>query len=74
MPLIAGKYARSLAMALEIPMSPIAGGVMGHYIDEYFRTGVWFTIILAFFGFVHSIVTLIRIIKIETQRPPAPPA
>jgi F0F1-type ATP synthase assembly protein I len=71
-PLIAGKYARSLAMALEIPMSPIAGGVMGHYIDLYFQTNLWFTIGFAFLGFVHSIITLIRIVKIETQGPTGP--
>jgi F0F1-type ATP synthase assembly protein I len=63
LPLIQGKYARPLAMALEIPMSPIAGGIMGHYIDVYFHTEPWFTGILAFAGFIHSIVTVIRIAK-----------
>ena len=63
MALITGKFARPLAMALEIPMSPIAGGLFGHYIDMYFHTEPWFTGILAFFGFIHSIVTLIRIAK-----------
>ena len=63
MPLISGKYARQLAMALEIPMSPIAGGVFGHYIDAYFHTEPWFTGILAFAGFVHSILTIVRIAK-----------
>ena len=72
MPLITGKFARPLAMALEIPMSPIAGGIFGHYIDMYFHTEPWFTLVLAFFGFVHSVVTLIRIVKIETQVPPGP--
>ena len=71
MPLMSGKYARALAMALEIPMSPIAGGVMGHYIDVYFHTHPWFTAILFLFGFIHSILTLIRIVKIETQVPPS---
>jgi len=66
--LISGKYARSLAMALEIPMSPIAGGVFGHYIDEYFHTEPWFTGILAFAGFIHSILTIIRIAK---EMPPS---
>lgn len=61
--MIQGKYARPLAMALEIPMSPIAGGVMGHYIDVYFHTEPWFTGILAFAGFIHSIVTVIRIAR-----------
>ncbi|MDO8431942.1 MAG: AtpZ/AtpI family protein [Candidatus Binatus sp.] len=73
MPLISGKYARSLAMALEIPMSPIAGGVFGHYIDVYFHTEPWFTGILALFGFIHSIVTIVRIVRMETQIPPGPP-
>ncbi len=63
MPLIQGKYARPLAMALEIPMSPIAGGIFGHYIDMYFHTEPWFTGILAFAGFIHSIVTVIRIAR-----------
>src|SRR5208282_1539726 len=63
LPLIQGKYARSLAMALEIPMSPIAGGVFGHYIDMYFNTEPWFTGILAFAGFIHSVVTVIRIAR-----------
>ncbi|HZC45183.1 MAG TPA: AtpZ/AtpI family protein [Candidatus Acidoferrum sp.] len=50
-------------MALEIPMSPIAGGVMGHYIDMYFRTEPWFTGILALAGFIHSILTIVRIAR-----------
>jgi len=62
-PLITGKFARPLAMALEIPMSPIAGGIFGHYIDMYFHTEPWFTGILAFFGFIHSIMTLVRIAR-----------
>jgi len=61
--LIPGKYARQLAMALEIPLSPIAGGVLGYYIDAYFQTEPWFTGILAFAGFIHSILTIIRIAK-----------
>ncbi len=63
MALIPGKYARPLAMALEIPLSPIAGGVFGYYIDAYFQTEPWFTGILAFTGFIHSILTIIRIAK-----------
>jgi F0F1-type ATP synthase assembly protein I len=63
LPLIQGKYARPLAMALEIPMSPIAGGIMGHYIDVYLHSEPWFTGILAFAGFIHSIVTVIRIAR-----------
>jgi F0F1-type ATP synthase assembly protein I len=70
LPLISGKYARSMAMAMEIPMSPIAGGIFGHYIDVYFHTTQpWFTGILAFFGFIHSILTLIRIAR---EIPPKP--
>lgn len=61
--LISGKFARQMAMAMEIPLSPIAGGWMGYYIDEYFKTQLWFTIILAFLGFVHAILTIIRIAK-----------
>ncbi|HYL57356.1 MAG TPA: AtpZ/AtpI family protein [Candidatus Acidoferrales bacterium] len=63
MPLISGKYARSMAMAMEIPMSPIAGGVCGHYIDLYFHTDPWFTIILMVSGFIHSILTVVRIAR-----------
>jgi F0F1-type ATP synthase assembly protein I len=44
-------------------MSPIAGGIMGHYIDVYFHTEPWFTGILAFAGFIHSVVTVIRIAR-----------
>jgi F0F1-type ATP synthase assembly protein I len=69
LPLISGKYARSLAMALEIPMSPIAGGIFGHYIDEYFHSGLWFTGILALAGFIHSILTIVRIAR-ETRPGP----
>ena len=44
-------------------LPPIAGGIFGHYIDVYFNTEPWFTGILAFAGFIHSIVTVIRIAR-----------
>ncbi|HUO04034.1 MAG TPA: AtpZ/AtpI family protein [Candidatus Binataceae bacterium] len=73
MPIVSGKYARQMAMAMEIPMSPIAGGWMGSYVDEYFRTKPWFTLILGVCGFIHSILTIVRIYK-EMPHPPAPPS
>ncbi len=60
-----------MAMAMEIPMSPIAGGVLGHYVDVYFNTDPWFTGIFAFFGFIHSILTVVRIAR---DNPPKPEA
>ncbi|HVN63368.1 MAG TPA: AtpZ/AtpI family protein [Candidatus Binataceae bacterium] len=63
------KFLKQMALAMEIPMSPVAGGAMGYLIDDYLKSFPWFTAILAFFGFIHAIVLIVRIYR---EMPPRP--
>jgi F0F1-type ATP synthase assembly protein I len=62
MALSVGKMARFTAIAWEFTMPMIAGAVIGHFLDIYFRTDPWLTLTLfmlgLFGGFYRGIVEL----------------
>ena len=50
MALSAGKMARFTAIAWEFTMPMIAGAVIGHFADVYFKTDPWLTMVLFMLG------------------------
>jgi len=50
MALSAGKMARFTAIAWEFTMPMIAGAVIGHFADVYFKTDPWLTLVLFMLG------------------------
>ncbi len=58
-----GKFARQMALALEIPMSPVAGGVVGYFLDRYFGTDPVLTILFGVMGVGASVVNIVRLAK-----------
>lgn len=64
MALSAGKMARFTTIAWEFTMPMIAGAVIGHFLDVYFHSDPWMTLILfmlgLFGGFYRGIYELSR--------------
>jgi F0F1-type ATP synthase assembly protein I len=50
MAISAGKMARYTAIGWEFTMPMIAGALIGHYADRYFKTEPWLTLILFLLG------------------------
>jgi ATP synthase protein I len=63
-----GKFARQMALALEIPMSPIAGGVVGYCLDRYFGTDPVLTIVFGLMGVGASVVNIVRLAREMSER------
>jgi F0F1-type ATP synthase assembly protein I len=63
-----GKLARQMALALEIPMSPVAGGVVGYFLDRYFETDPVLTIVFGLMGVGAAVVNIVRLVKEMSER------
>jgi len=62
MPLTPAKMAQDGALGIEFVSPPIAGAVVGHFADLYFKTDPWLTLAMfllgVFAGFFRLIVVL----------------
>ena len=59
-PLISRKAGILVAMALELPGSIVGGLVIGHLLDEYFKTSPWLMMALKILGFTAACMRLVR--------------
>ena len=51
------------AVGIEMGFSVVIGLVMGIYLDRYFKTDPWLTIIFLLFGLVASFKVILRVAK-----------
>jgi F0F1-type ATP synthase assembly protein I len=63
-----GKSARQMALALQIPTMPIAGGFFGYYVDRYFRTDPLFTLLFGVLGIGAAILYIARLAREMSNR------
>ena len=63
MPTGYGKYARQMGLAMEIPSLPVAGGVVGYYVDKYFQTGPIFLILFGIAGLAAAALNIVKIAR-----------
>jgi F0F1-type ATP synthase assembly protein I len=63
-----GKFARQMALAVEIPMAPIAGGAVGYYLDYLFGTGPTLTIVFGVMGIGAAVVNIVRLAREMSNR------
>lgn len=57
------KIAKYLAIGLEIPSTIIGALVLGYFIDLYFGTSPWFTVVSSVLGFVGAVFRLTQYVK-----------
>jgi len=62
MPLSPGKMARYAAVGSELFTPIIAGALVGHYLDEHFRTEPWLTLVMFLLGVAASFYNLVRVV------------
>jgi F0F1-type ATP synthase assembly protein I len=62
-PIPFAKFAKYLAIGLEIPSTIIGALVFGYLIDLKFDTSPWFTVALAVLGFFGAVYRLIKYLK-----------
>ena len=63
----AGKAARFMAIGFEFSGPIIAGAVIGHYLDLYFRTDPWMTFALFLAGLGLGFYRLIRELQLAQR-------
>ncbi|MGD0073466.1 MAG: AtpZ/AtpI family protein [Candidatus Binataceae bacterium] len=54
-----GKMARYGAIGIEFSSPIVAGAIIGHYLDQYFRTDPWLTLVVFLTGVVIAFYRLI---------------
>ena len=57
------KFAKYLAIGLEIPSTIVGSLILGYVIDRQFNTSPWFTVGAAFLGFIGAVVRLLKYLK-----------
>jgi len=57
------KFAKYLAIGLEIPSTIVGSLILGYVIDRQFGTAPWFTVGAAFLGFIGAVVRLLKYLK-----------
>ena len=62
-----GKYA---AAGLEFPSTILGGLLLGYFLDGYFKTSPWFTLILTILALVGGFVRLFQWINYFSRRKP----
>jgi len=71
MPVSWARGARYAAAAFAFTSSPLGGAVLGYFLDQYFKTGATYTVILCVVGFfggtIHLIRELIALQRTETK-------
>jgi ATP synthase protein I len=60
MALTVGKMARYAAIGWEFTGPMIAGAIIGHYLDAYFRTDPWLTLVMFMLGMLAGFYRLIQ--------------
>ncbi|MGH7813030.1 MAG: AtpZ/AtpI family protein [Candidatus Binataceae bacterium] len=60
MALSTGKMARYAAIGWEFTMPTIVGAIIGHYLDQYFRTDPWLTLAMFLLGLFAGFYRLIQ--------------
>jgi F0F1-type ATP synthase assembly protein I len=60
MALSVGKMARFAAIGWEFAMPMVAGAILGHFADLYFRTDPWLTLVLFMLGLFAGFFRLIQ--------------
>ena len=63
------------ALVSSVPLTAVAGGLLGYGVDTLLGTGRWFTFLLLFVGFGVGIVQLFRgLAKLDHAEPPDAPS
>jgi F0F1-type ATP synthase assembly protein I len=62
-----GKYA---AAGLEFPSTILGGLLLGYFLDGYFKTSPWFTLVLTILALVGGFVRLFQWINYFSRRKP----
>ena len=52
-----------VAAATQFTTSPLAGGALGYFADQYFKTGLTLTAIGFFLGFIAGVINLVRVLR-----------
>lgn len=61
------KYARYLAIGLEIPSTIVGSLIVGYLIDRQFATAPWFTVGASVLGFFGAVFRLTQYLKYFSQ-------
>ncbi|HEY2986103.1 MAG TPA: AtpZ/AtpI family protein [Candidatus Binatia bacterium] len=61
------KFAKYLAIGLEIPSTIIGPLILGYLIDRQFGTSPWVTVVAAFLGFIGAVFRLLKYLKYFAQ-------
>jgi len=64
-----GNKWKYVAAATQFTTSPLAGAIAGHYLDAYFGTDPFLTILLWLAGFIGGTVFLIKILREPEDAP-----
>jgi F0F1-type ATP synthase assembly protein I len=67
-PLISRKAGILVTMALELPGSIIGGLIIGHLLDEYFKTAPWLMMALTILGFTAACIRLVRWVRFFSEK------
>ena len=67
MPMTSGQMARFGSIGLEFVSPIIVGSIMGHYLDLYFHTDPWLTLVLFLTGVGLGFYRLIRDLQIAQR-------
>jgi F0F1-type ATP synthase assembly protein I len=67
-PLISRKAGVLVAMALELPGSIVGGIIIGHLLDEYFKTAPWLMMALTILGFTAACIRLVRWVRFFSEK------
>ena len=62
-----GRMARYAAAAVEFASMPVAGALLGHYLDLYFKTDPILTLIMLLLGVLGGFIHLVRTLS-EMQK------
>ncbi len=57
------KYAKYLAVGLEIPSTIVGSIIVGYFIDQWLGTKPWVTIVATVAGFIGAVIRLTQYLK-----------
>jgi F0F1-type ATP synthase assembly protein I len=67
-PLISRKAGILVAIALELPGSIVGGIIIGHLLDQYFKTAPWLMMTLTILGFTAACIRLVRWVRYFSEK------
>ena len=65
--LTVGRMARFAAIGTELTMPPIAGAILGHYLDQHFHTDPIITVAAFFVGLVGGFIRFLQDITLARK-------